>query len=500
MTKVKSAFSGKDVVSIVGEPALWGEPFKIYSQEEWKSDAWDPMEYGRDVDFGKPFFEQYAALQKAVPRMALISLANENSEYTTGTAYCKNCYLINSSENCEDCYYGKLLQKCKNSVDCHYLYGSELCYECFSVYDSYDCQYLSFSQNCQDCLFSSNLRSCKHCCLCTNLEHKEYHFLNKPLPKEEYEQRVRSIQGNFQRTEEMKKLWKDMMRSMIRKYTNIVNGENCSGDYIENSRNCLDCYDVNESEDCRHVYVGVNVKDNYHCSNMYLKPELCYDTLGTIEVYNAAYCIFIFHSKNLLYCDYCFSCEDCFGCSGLTRKKHCIFNKQYTKEQYDALVPKIIEHMKRSGEWGLFLPGKFSLFGYNETVAQEYYPLSKEAALKKGFHWRETDTRNFKPQTVPFPSTIAETTDAITRELLCCEQCGKNYRIVPQELQFYRQNQIAPPRQCPDCRYDQRMTLRNPRTLWDRACAKCTKPIRTSYAPERPEIVYCEKCYLATVY
>jgi hypothetical protein len=27
-------------------------------------------------------------------------------------------------------------------------------------------------------------------------------------------------------------------------------------------------------------------------------------------------------------------------------KEYCILNKQYTKEEYEILVPKIIEHMK----------------------------------------------------------------------------------------------------------------------------------------------------------
>jgi hypothetical protein len=37
-----------------------------------------------------------------------------------------------------------------------------------------------------------------------------------------------------------------------------------------------------------------------------------------------------------------------FGCIGLRGKEYCILNKQYTKEEYEALVPKIIEKMKES--------------------------------------------------------------------------------------------------------------------------------------------------------
>jgi hypothetical protein len=178
----KSDKSGKGIIALYSDPSPWGNPYKVISQEEWRRDDFDPMQYGRDYDFSQPFFEQFFALQKAVPRMNLITISNENCDYTTGTGYCRNCYLINSSEYCEDCYYGKLLQTCKDSVDCSYLLDSELCYECFSVYDSYNCRWLLFSKNCQDCFFSSGLQSCKKCLFCTDLHQKEYHILNQPVP------------------------------------------------------------------------------------------------------------------------------------------------------------------------------------------------------------------------------------------------------------------------------------------------------------------------------
>jgi CxxC-x17-CxxC domain-containing protein len=60
--------------------------------------------------------------------------------------------------------------------------------------------------------------------------------------------------------------------------------------------------------------------------------------------------------------------------------------------------------------------------------------------------------------------------------------------------------QIPIPHNCFDCRHKARMALRNPRRLWSRTCAKCGTAISTSYSPDRPEIVYCEECYLKEVY
>ena len=83
----------------------------------------------------------------------------------------------------------------------------------------------------------------------------------------------------------------------------------------------------------------------------------------------------------VLYSDSCSSSNHLFGCIGLRNKSYCILNKQYTKEEYEVLVPRIIEHMMKTGEWGEFFPATLSPFGYNETVAMEYFPLSREAVL-----------------------------------------------------------------------------------------------------------------------
>jgi hypothetical protein len=90
-----------------------------------------------------------------------------------------------------------------------------------------------------------------------------------------------------------------------------------------------------------------------------------------------------------------------FGCASMRDKEYCILNKQYTKNEYEKLVPQIIEKMRgetsalgakadpatgdsRAGaERGEFFPSTISLFGYNETLAHEYFPLTKKDALRQ---------------------------------------------------------------------------------------------------------------------
>ncbi|MBI1812376.1 hypothetical protein HYR82_01165 [Candidatus Peregrinibacteria bacterium] len=129
--------------------------------------------------------------------------------------------------------------------------------------------------------------------------------------------------------------------------------------------------------------------------------------------------------------------------------------------------------------------------------------MKKEDAIAKGWNWRENLPVTKGKETMQWraiPFDIAKVDDLILHGVFACEATGKNFKITKQELEFYRQSRLPVPRLHPDERHRMRMALRNPRKLWNRTCAKCGKEVETSYAPERPEIVYCESCYLEVVY
>lgn len=496
----KSALSGAPLVSLYSPDTEWGKKYTIYSHEEWWSDQWDPMKFGRDFDFSRPFFDQFYELSLTIPKVNLIQVANENSQYTTGTGYCKNCYLINCSENSEDCCYGKLLQDCVDIMDSSYAYNCELLYQCFYVTKCYNCVYVYNSQNSSDSWFCDNIKGCTNCFLSSNLTNKEYYFMNQPFKKEEYEAKVKQVLSSPENIQKALEIFAGIRQKRIYKYANIINSENSDGDFLTNCKNCHDCYDVNDSEDCKYVTVGVHVKDLMDCSNMYLKPELCYQVLGTIETYNVIFSIYVFHSSDVMYSEFCYNSKNLFGCSGLRNKQYCIFNKQYTKEEYEVLVPKIIEHMQQDGTWGRFFPSTHSAFGYNETVAQEYLPLTKEEATAKGYRWKEPDHRDYLPQTYVVPAMIQDVQDDILTNILACEDCRRNYKIVPVELAKLRKLGLPIPHKCPDCRHMERMTLRQPRKLYERKCMHCGAEVKSPFGPQSPEIIYCDKCYLEAVY
>jgi len=220
--------------------------------------------------------------------------------------------------------------------------------------------------------------------------------------------------------------------------------------------------------------------------------------------YDIAYSMFCYGNNSNL-----------FGCIGLRNKQYCILNKQYTKAEYEALVPKIIEHMNKQAyidknecvySYGDFFPTELSQFSYNETSAQELFPMKKHEAEASGLSWKNIEEKkhiaDIKNEDIP--DNINEVDEGIISKVIECkhrgmnnEQCTGAFRIVSQELQFYKKMNLPLPRLCPNCRHHERLIQRNPLKLWHRKCMKpgCANEFETSYNPGRPEIIYCEQCY-----
>jgi len=178
-------------------------------------------------------------------------------------------------------------------------------------------------------------------------------------------------------------------------------------------------------------------------------------------------------------------------------------NKRYTKDEYQKIKNSIIKELKSKGAYGDFFPLELSFFAYNETIAQDNMPLTKEEALAQGFRWEDNIQKTESKGTIKtenIPDHIKDVKDSILDEVLTCIKCSRNYRLIRRELEFYRKMLIPIPRVCWNCRFKDRIARRGPYKFWNRNCAKCQKEIITNYSPDRPEIIYCEKCYQQEVY
>ena len=492
-------FTGKQILSCI-HPT---EPYKVYDQEIWYSDKWDPMEYGRDIDFSRPFFDQYQELCLAVPHMNLFTgyQYDENCDYTNYSGKNKNCYLVFDTDGCRDCYYSYSLNGCTNCLECFRVQQCELCYGCIDSLNCYNSAFLQECENCSDSMFLKNCTGCKNCLMSVNLRNKEFYVENKPVSKEEF-MKIRAMLSDRTAIDGAAQHLKQLALTHPQKHMHGIQNENVSGDYITSSKNARLCFDCIDLWDCAYIYRSwMPVKDSVDCEAVGEVERLYECSVLGYNAVNLQFCSNCLDQiSDMLYCTFCLHSAHLFGCNGLRRKKYCILNKQYAKEEYEALVPKIIEHMKQTGEWGEFFPIAQSPFAYNESTAQDHYPLTKEQALQRGYRWRDSDPKAYSPATVVLPNAISDVKDDIVQEVLACAHCKKNYRIIAQELAFYRQMRLPLPPLCFDCRLEEKRALRNPRKLWERACQKCSRVLQTTYAPDRPEIVYCEECYLKEVY
>lgn len=472
----------------------------VYDTKYWWGDNWDAMEYGRDFIFFRSFFEQFKELQRVVPRQTLYTKNVENCDYTNHIENTKNCYLSVDIAKSEDVYYGKYLINCKDMVDCYQTENASECYEANYSPGSNNSKYTYLGIGSTDSDFLFSCANAKYCLMCWNLRHKEYHIENKPYTKEDYNRFLQTYDtGSYNNLQKYKKRYNKLIKNATRRSSEIINCEGSTGDYLhqcKNVRNTFNCYKM---RDCSYCYDCAYMQDCYDTYESAFDCEVQHECHACNRGKFLIGCSVCYDVNNLYYCEMCHNSEHLFGCIGLRHKKYCIFNKQYTKEEYEELVPKIIEHMKNSGEWGGFFPKEFSLFAYNESAAPEFRYLKKDEAIKLGWSWHE-DMRDYQQQTYEVPDHIKDVPDSITKEVLVCDECRKNYRIISQELNFYRKHNLAAPRLCPNCRYYKRIEFRNPYKLYDRNCAKCGTAIRTTYSPDRPEKVYCEACYLKEVY
>lgn len=479
-------------------------PYKIYSKDEWWADDWDAKVFGRPFDFTRPFFEQFAELFLAVPKFAIMNTNSDSCDYSNFTWNSKSCYLVFGCVDDEECAYGHIVWESKDSLDNLYLHKSELCYDCIDCLGCYrllycqECESTNTSIGCFDC------RGCTNCIGCVGLKDKSHYIFNEPIGKEGYEKFLADHPLHDTSTRDMiLSRQMELRKALPQRHFFGSHNTDVSGNHIYNANDVHDSYDVKGGEYSRFIYTSRRAVDSYDVA---FSPDIeqVYNSLTTLKANRVFCCHMCTAGSDLYYCDSCFNARNCFGCAGLKGGEYCVLNRQYSKEDYEILMPKIVEHMKKTGEWGEFFPPKLSPFCYNESIANEYMPLSKGEAIAKGFRWQDELPATMGQETVSsdaLPAQPEEYSEKLLEYVLRCDECARNYRFISKEIIFYKQMNLPLPRQCFNCRHARRMKMRNPREVWEGECARCHTAFKTTYNPEQQKEfrIYCESCYQAEV-
>jgi len=224
-------------------------------------------------------------------------------------------------------------------------------------------------------------------------------------------------------------------------------------------------------------------------------------------------------------------------CIGLQNQQYCIFNKQYSKEEYEKLSSQLIDILKEQDIWGSNFPIEMMLFPYNDSKAYYEFPVEKvvylnpdksilrvenidvdgtgtvyvlepEAFISKAYidmwwtqnidiTWRTQENNIDIPQDTPVLSAgqiphISEIDDTILEKIILCEDTGKPFRIIAQELEFYKKYSLPIPRKHPDTRFKNRFKKLPWNTLYLRPCSQSGVETLTCW---KDQDIVCEQYY-----
>jgi len=492
--KSVSDLSGESLITVIPENSR----YPIYKSHEWWGDSWDAMNFGQDYDPSRPFFDQLKELQEKVPRPHQVGKNNTNCDWCDDTWNCKDCYLSRSQDDCENISYSYRNFKVKNSFDIVYSFNLQNSYDDTFCHDSFN---LNFSENSKDCIdsfFLFDCRNCQNCFMCWNLRNKQYCLRNKQYSKEDYEDLLKNIDlGSYKNIEILKNEFEDILKNEVVHRENFnLKTTSSVGNCLTNCDKCVNVFAWEYSQSCRNSIRGLFAKD---CIDQAISwhDEVSGDNscvYGGYEIKHSSWS----NARYSEYLDLCDEVEYCFGCVGLRKKKYCILNKQYTKEEYEKLKIQIVADMKKRGEYGKFLPYSMGLCGYNLSCGIMYFPdTKKDEILKQGGYWSEEDlSQTDGISSLQLPDSISDTESDISLQALICPETKYRFNISVAEYEFHKRKNFALPRLHFDQRIIKKMRRLEVLKSYSSECVYCQKHIDAFYPLKWGyQKIACEECY-----
>ncbi|KKP60645.1 MAG: hypothetical protein UR85_C0002G0026 [Candidatus Nomurabacteria bacterium GW2011_GWF2_35_66] len=522
--------TGKKIISIYRDDC----PYTICDKDYYFSNDFDPFKYGVTYNSNAKFFEQFYEFAKKVPLASLFVRNSENCEYNQDMGGASNCYLCSRTHNSKNMLYTYRGNHSSDCTDCFQaIENSEFLYESVNVSACSNSQFIHFCEKCSDSSFLYNCVGCVDCFMCTDMRNKQCYYKNEQYSRTDYKKIIDSYQLSTQEGQQKAlKEFEDLLKKFPRRNLTITRSNNVTGDMIFDSKDSHDVFSVKGLQNCAYIWDSSRFSDSMDTYSG-MSTELTYEATATTgHSSNCHFCVRVYDgSRDCEYSWFLQNCSNCFGCVGLKDTEYCIFNIKYSKEDYDNLLSKIKSKMREDKEYGEFFPLYISPFPYNDTVAHEYFPQNEQYAKERGMKWGNFEEKNYKV-TMPansLPNDIKDVPDSITGEVISCEHngdcehgCTKAFKIIPDELSFYRRRNLPLPKQCPNCRHYRRLAYRNSTQLRDVKCmcegnnlsngiyqntvthehgdSSCGKNIKTTIDKDSDYVIYCEECYKKEVY
>ena len=483
---------GKDIVSVYDPQS----PGQIVDVDYAFSDEFNALQYGKELNVQESFFSQWKKLSETVPRPAIAT--DDNSENCTWCSYdleFKNCYATFGGVSNENLLFCDMCINSKHSVDSGNITKSEWCYDSVSCFQCANTYYSAFCESSYDIAFCFGCKNVSNSFGCYNIQNKKYCFFNQQLTKDQYEEYMKKIDlGNRAVSDaywqkKVKDLWANAYLS-----ANVnFNSERALGDELIN---CKDTYGISvfTAERLYNTFDASFAKDSCYITtcNTIEKSVNC---LRCINAYENKMCIACEGCVDMEYCENCVSCEHCFGCIGLNHKKFCIFNVEYSEEEYWKKLDEIKSAMFIRGEYGEFFPYFTSLFAYNTSHADVFFPLEKEEVEKLQSRWYVFSKNNQTSLTESVPEKLNSVGDDILQKQFICPSSGRLLRVVRPQLTFHKKMNVALPAEHPSVRRKKKYKLMGGLKLHKTNCVECQIEIYTRYNPASSQKIVCGECY-----
>lgn len=478
-------------------------PFTIYHPDVWWSDAWDPKEYARAVAVDRPFFAQWYALFRSVPRPGSSrDPESVNSEYTTGGKGMKDCYYAASVADSEDITYGVAVLKSTSCMDIEWAEQSERCYDSTYVRECYRAIASDRATACRNIAFCFDVRNSSDCFGGFNLRNKKFVFLGEQLDEGTYRERRSAIRLGHRPTYERFRQWYEhgWREEAIHPFVQQEQCEDCVGSGVVSSSACAFIFYSIACANSQYIQRALRVRDSSDVTGA-LNTERAAEVSVAANATQLRFCSMIRTGNNLEYCVDCHQCEYCFGCVGLRSAKFCIFNRQYEEHDYWQVVDTLKCAMLDRGEYGEFFPAHMAPIPYEDSRASFDFrvPVGDRSRMAV---WTVGDDVGTPGSTFVAPDDIREAADDILTQTLGCRSTQRAFRIVPQELAFLRREDLPLPLRHPDERMRVRhvMTGAVPMRLYERSCPRCgVRDLSDIPLNDPRKNVLCLPCYRKAV-
>ena len=494
------AITGQPILSLVHPDS----PYKVITDKEWMST--DFIRSGPQADNTLSFFEQFRSLAYSIPVGALRDDGSNQHSFGVDYISCEDCYMIFGAGFSRRIFYGYPVYECEDSVDVTNIKFSRLCHAVNRSTKLHNC---SFAFESHHCLNASFLFDCSHCEFCfgaTNKRYKKYLWFNEQLSKEEWEERRKNVSlSSRQVFSEYQQKFLDLVTHAVWPENFNEKNTDSSGEYVDECVRCSDGFWLSKCTDCDWCWLNMEETQTAYSSWCIWGNDI-YATCDVVSSRNVKFCFRAWRCQNMEYCMDCYDSENCFGCVGLRKKKFCLFNVQYTEEEYWQRVDILKCAMLERGEYGEYFPADLSQNGFSYSPGELFFGYSQEEQTQ--FHIPFFD---------PLRGTMANPLQH-TAEMMSISQLPDNsqdprmqelvgkpfydsilqrpFSIASHELAFYQSRELPLPNQHFLTRLRTLVRLSNSPFTDKLSCASCQTTInahRNGTFTDRK--IFCRPCY-----